>query len=194
MPFTTRVNGVDTEIVGYGYTASGTPEPEVGNDWYPIVIDSYTTAEYESLDAYLASEYGQIFLSSCGVSALVPLATAIQRLADNDINITVHDRQGAYRRYVAGNGALVDSDGKCVIWKVPGDTDYVVLATATANQFTLSPKTGSSSTAVIAAFGEGTMISTEPAVGIREVISGTTYTITSTEGEIITLNPTPANW
>lgn len=90
MPYTTRVNGGDTEIVGYGYTASGSPEPEVGNDWYPIAIDSYRTAEYESLDAYLASEYGKIFLASCGVSALVPLATATQRLAENGINITVH--------------------------------------------------------------------------------------------------------
>ena len=90
LPYTTRVNGNEIEIVGYSYTATGTPEPEVGNDWYPVVIDSYTTAEYESLDAYLASQYGQIFLASCGVSALVPLATATQRLAENGINITVH--------------------------------------------------------------------------------------------------------
>ena len=89
LPYTTRVNGNETEIVGYAYTSTGTPEPEVGNDWYPVVIDSYTTAEYESLDAYIASEYGQILLASCGVSALVPLDTAIQRLADNGINITV---------------------------------------------------------------------------------------------------------
>lgn len=90
MPYTTRVNGNETEIVGYSYTATGTPEPEMGNDWYPLVIDRYTTAEYKSLDAYLASEYGKILLASCGVSALVPLATATQRLADNGINITVH--------------------------------------------------------------------------------------------------------
>lgn len=91
LPYTTRVNGNETEIVGYSYNATGTPEPVVGNDWYPVVIDSYMTAEYESLDAYIASEYGQILLSSCGVSALVPLATAIQRLAENGINITVVD-------------------------------------------------------------------------------------------------------
>lgn len=90
LPYSLRVNGDDTEIVGYGYTATGSPEPEVGNDWYPIVIDGYWTAEYESLDAYLASEYGQDFLAYCGVSALVPVATATQRLADNGINITVH--------------------------------------------------------------------------------------------------------
>ena len=90
LPYSLRVNGNDTEIVGYGYTATGSPEPEVGNDWYPIAIDTYRTAEYANLDAYLASEYGQIFLAYSGVSALVPVATATQRLADNGINITVH--------------------------------------------------------------------------------------------------------
>ena len=90
LPYSLRVNGDDTEIVGYGYTASGSTEPAVGNDWYPIAIDTYRTAEYENLHAYLASEYGKIFLASCHISTLVPVATATKRLADNGINITVH--------------------------------------------------------------------------------------------------------
>ena len=88
----------------------------MGNDWYPVVIDSYTTAEYESLDAYLASEYGKILLASCGVSALVPVDTAIQRLADNDINITRHDFQTLFNRLEpgVGNWYLVNEQGKLV--------------------------------------------------------------------------------
>lgn len=190
-----RVNGNETEIVAYCYDATGVTMPTVGTDWYPVVIDSYTTAEYADLDAYLASEYGSELLPGCGCSAVVPLETAVARLADNGINITVHDRQGAYRRFLSENvGVLVDSDGKCVIWRVPGDTDYVVPTTATANQFTLSPKTETSSTAVIAAFGEGPLIDFEPGVGRNFAISGTNYTITEAAEGIITLNPTPSNW
>lgn len=112
LPYTTRVNGDDTEIVGYGYTATGTPEPEVGNDWYPIVIDTYRTAEYESLDAYLASEDGQATLQGCGVTALVPLATATQRLAENGINITVHDDQ---LYFLADIFAAVNKQGQVLV-------------------------------------------------------------------------------
>lgn len=85
-----RVNGNETEIVGYCYDATGINMPTVGNDWYPVKIDSYLTAEYADLDAYLASEYGSELLPGCGCSSVVPLATATQRLADNGINITVH--------------------------------------------------------------------------------------------------------
>lgn len=147
------------------------------------------------MDAYIASEEGQATLQGCGVSALVPLATATQRLADNDINITVHVREGAYRRFASENvGALVDSDGKCAIWRIPGDSDYVVLTTTTANRFTLSPKTETSAATLIAAFGEGSIIAREPGVGATIEVSGITYTITEASEGFISLTPTPPNW
>lgn len=90
LPYSLRVDGRQTYIVGYAYTPTGTQEPTVGTDWYPVDLDVYDNQEYASVDAFIASEYGQATLQGCGVTALVPLATATQRLADNGINITVH--------------------------------------------------------------------------------------------------------
>lgn len=128
LPYTTRVNGNETEIVGYSYTPNGIEEPTVGNDWYPVVIDSYMTAEYESLDAYLASEYGQIFISSIGVSALVPLATATQRLAENGINITVIEPEMLFNRFDPEGAAylLVNKRGQ-LVYLTEGDNQSFFL-------------------------------------------------------------------
>lgn len=90
LPFTTQVNGTMTEIIGYCYSATGVTRTDVSNDWYPVKITEYITSEFSTLEAWLASEYGQFLYEGCGVSAVVPLATATQRLADNGINITVH--------------------------------------------------------------------------------------------------------
>lgn len=107
-----RENGNETEIVGYCYDATGINMPTVGTDWYPVKIDSYLTAEYESLDAYLASEYGSELLPGCGCSAVVPLATATQRLAENGIYITVHDD---FLLYNAVQKAAVNKQGKLLL-------------------------------------------------------------------------------
>ena len=65
------------------------------------------------MDAYIASESGQATLQGCGVTALVPLATAIQRLADNGINITVIIPVALFNRTdsSSGNTYLVDKRG-----------------------------------------------------------------------------------
>lgn len=90
LPYSLREEGRITYIVGYAYTPTGTQEPEVGNDWYPVDLDGYDNQVYASVDDYIASKSGQDTLQGCGVTALVPLATATQRLAENGINITVH--------------------------------------------------------------------------------------------------------
>lgn len=64
------------------------------------------------MDAYIASENGQATLQGCGVTALVPLATATQRLADNGINITVHDDQ---LYYLADIFAAVNKQGQVLV-------------------------------------------------------------------------------
>lgn len=64
------------------------------------------------MDAYIASEDGQATLQGCGVSGLVPLATAIQRLADNDINITVHDD---YLYYLSDIFGAVNKQGQLLL-------------------------------------------------------------------------------
>lgn len=89
LPYSLRVDGRTTYIVGYSYTSTGTQEPTVGNDWYPVNLDQFDNQNYASVDAYIASENGKATLQGCGVTALVPLATATQRLAENGINITV---------------------------------------------------------------------------------------------------------
>lgn len=123
LPYTTRVNGNETEIVAYCYDATGVTMPTVGTDWYPVVIDSYTTAEYADLDAYLASEYGSELLPGCGCSAVVPLETAVARLSDNDINITVHDDNLLYN---AVQQAAVNKLGQMLLKQVNGQYLRVV--------------------------------------------------------------------
>lgn len=68
------------------------------------------------MDAYIASESGKATLQGCGVSSLVPLETAIQRLAENDINITVIIPVALFNRTdsSSGNTYLVDSRGSLV--------------------------------------------------------------------------------
>lgn len=177
MPYTTRVNGNETEIVGYSYTANGTPEPEVGNDWYPVVIDSYTTAEYENLDAYLASEYGKILLASCKVTALVPLATATQRLADNGINITVHDKKGLYTRDAGGsNGLVVDKEGRAVYFK-GGDDNFVLRFSVTKpNVLTPTKEDEAIVAALVQEYGLGTQLPQPLGNGTVFNIDGISYT------------------
>lgn len=166
----------------------------MGNDWYPIAIDNYTTAEYANLDAYLASEYGQIFLASCGVSALVPLATATQRLANNGINITVHDKQGLYKRDSGGtNGLVVDKNGQAVYF-ISGNVNYFLMF-ATANPATLLPT--DENVVVVGAlvhdYGIGTQLTTIPAAGNDIVIDGITYEVHEVQ-DGLTLTPDPPAW
>lgn len=113
LPYSLRVEGRQTYIVGYAFTPTGVEEPTVGNDWYPLDLDVYDNQEHASVDAYIASEEGQATLQGCGVSGLVPLETAVARLADNDINITVLD--GLYRRMsIDGDYVMVDYRGRLV--------------------------------------------------------------------------------
>lgn len=112
MPYSLVTDGTTVHIVGYAYTATGTQEPTVGTDWYPVNLDQYETTDYASVDAYIASEDGQATLQGCGVSALVPLETALARLADNDINITVHDDQ---LYYLGDIFAAVNKQGQVLI-------------------------------------------------------------------------------
>ena len=112
LPYSLRVDGRQTYIVGYAYTQTGTQEPTVGTDWYPVDLDVFDNQEYASVDAFIASEDGQATLQGCGVSALVPVATAIQRLADNGINITVHDDQ---LYYLGDVFAAVNKQGQMLI-------------------------------------------------------------------------------
>lgn len=190
-----RVNGNDTEIVAYCYDATGVTMPTtVGTDWYPVVIDSYTTAEYADLDAYLASEYGSELLSGCGCSAVVPLATAVARLADNDINITVHVKQGLYKRDSGGtNGLLVDKNGQAVYF-TSGSNNYV-LRFATANPGTLIPTDENDTVvgALIHNYGIGTHLANIPGAGDDIVIDGITYAVFEVS-DGITLTPDPPAW
>ena len=116
LPYSLRVDGRQTYIVGYSYTPKGTEEPTVGTDWYPVDLDVFDNQEYASVDAFIASEDGKATLQGCGVTALVPLETAIQRLADNGINITVIVPQKLFNRLETGVGNLylVNEQGQLV--------------------------------------------------------------------------------
>lgn len=168
--------------------------PTVGNDWYPVVIDSYTTAEYADLDAYLASEYGLELLPGCGCSAVVPLATATQLLAENGINITVRDQPGLFKRNNGGNnGLLVDKKGQAVYF-MGGSTQYVCLY-ATDNPSEMDPTSSSSAAAadLVNSFGLGTQLANIPGEGVPIVIDGITYQVHEV-GNGFSLSPDPPAW
>ena len=112
-----------TEVIGYCYSATGVTRTDVGNDWYPVKIAEYITSEFPTLDAWLASEYGQSLFQGCGVTSLVPLATATQLLAENGINITVHDDFLLYN--TAASGA-VNKLGQLLLKQVNGQYLRVV--------------------------------------------------------------------
>ena len=190
LPYSLKVEGRTTYIVGYSYTPTGTQEPTVGNDWYPVNLDNYDNQEYASVDAYIASEYGQATLQGCGVTALVPLATAIQRLAENDINITV--RQGLYIRSNGGQyGLLVDKEGKYV-----GDSSSygqpfrVNIANSAMEPIADTDPTVAS---MVAEYGRSALLISTPGAGWSQTIDGILYTGGESAGGL-TLTPWPPTW
>ena len=168
--------------------------PTVGTDWYPVVIDSYTTAEYADLDAYLASEYGSELLPGCGCSAVVPLETAVARLADNDINITVHVKQGLYKRDSGGtNGLLVDKNGQAVYF-MGGQTTYVLrYATATPQILIPTDENDTVVGALIHNYGIGSELPSSPSDGGVYTIDGITYTLSEMSSGY-SFTPDPPAW
>ena len=193
LPYSLRVDGRTTYIDGYSYTPTGTQEPTVGNDWYPVVLDEFDNQEYASVDAYIASENGKATLQGCGVSALVPLETAIQRLAENGINITVH-KKGLYRRYNGGSyGVLVDGSGRTVVNKLGGN-NYVFRSTSNTDVVTMLLGSDQTVSEVVQEFGIGTELSFEPDPSSHFVVDGITYTILTQESSEFTISPNPPAW
>lgn len=146
------------------------------------------------MDAYIASEDGQATLQGCGVSALVPLETATQRLADNGINITVHDKQGLYKRDSGGaNGLVVDKNGQAVYF-TSGNVNYFLMF-ATANPATLMPTNENVTVvgALVHDYGIGTQLATIPAAGNDIVIDGITYEVFEVQ-DGLTFTPDPPAW
>ena len=145
------------------------------------------------MDAYIASEGGKATLQGCGVSALVPLATAIQRLAENGINITV--RQGLFLRSSGGveNGLLVDKAGRAVYFKSGGTNNVFIFFVTNPNE--LSPvdeKTGTIA-ALVQEYGLGTQLPQAPSDGTVYNIDGISYTArASSDGFYFT--PAPSAW
>ena len=142
------------------------------------------------MDAFIASEDGQATLQGCGVSALVPLATAIQRLADNGINITV--RQGLYVRSDGGQyGLLVDKEGKYV-----GDSDQnnrpfrVNIANSSLEPIADTDPTVAS---MVAEYGKSTLNIRTPVIGWSQTIDGIRYT-GDEAAEGLVIRPWPPTW
>lgn len=125
LPYSLRVEGRQTYIVGYAFTPTGVEEPTVGNDWYPLDLDVFDNVEYASVDAYIASEEGQATLQGCGVSGLVPLETAVARLADNGINITVVQNPTLFNRQSLTAPVLVNQQGKACVFS--GSTPHALV-------------------------------------------------------------------
>lgn len=146
------------------------------------------------MDAYIASEEGQATLQGCGVSALVPLATATQRLADNGINITVHDKQGLYRRDSGGaNGLIVDKNGQAVYF-MGGETTLVLrYDTATPRDCTPTNANDAVVVGLINSFGIGTQLPSPPSDGGVYVIDGINYNISETSSGYYFI-PDPTAW
>lgn len=193
LPYSLRVDGRQTYIVGYAYTPTGTQEPTVGNDWYPLDLDVYDNQEYASVDAYIASEEGQATLQGCGVTALVPLATATQRLAENDINITV--RQGLYTRSNAGgnNGLLVDKAGRAVYFTDSGTNLVFSFSVSNPNELFPVDEHTASIAALVQTYGLGTQLPQPPESGTVYNIDGISYTVyEGTSGLYFT--PEPSEW
>lgn len=146
------------------------------------------------MDAYIASEEGQATLQGCGVSALVPLETATQRLAENGINITVHDKQGLYRRYNGGDyGVLVDASGRTVVNKLQS-RNFVFRCTSNTDALTMLSSDDQTIAEVVQEFGTGTEIILEPDPGSHFVVDGITYTIATQQGSELTITPNPPAW
>lgn len=193
LPYSLRVDGRTTYIVGYSYTSTGTQEPTVGNDWYPVVLDEFDNQDYASVDAYIASKDGQDTLKGCGVSALVPLATAIQRLADNGINITV--RQGLYVRSNAGGnyGLVVDKAGRAVYF-ISESANYVLRFSVT-NPNVLQPTEENNATVseLVQSYGLGTQIQPVPDSSTVYKIDGISYTLAEGNDSFY-FTPEPPAW
>ena len=168
--------------------------PTVGTDWYPVVIDNYVTAEYADLDAYLASEYGQDLLTGCGVSAVVPLETAVARLAENDINITVHGKEGLYKRDSGGaNGLVVDKNGQAVYF-MGGQVTYVMrYVTATPRDCIPTDANDETVAGLVNSFGIGTQLPDSPSDGGVYTIDGITYTLSEMSSGY-SFTPDPPAW
>lgn len=146
------------------------------------------------MDAYIASEEGHATLQGCGVSALVPLATATQRLAENDINITVHETKGLYRRYNGGEyGVLVDGSGRTVVNKIE-NLNFVFRSTSNTDAVTMLQSSDQSVAEVVQEFGTGTEVSFTPDPSSHFVVDGITYTIATQEGSELTITPNPPAW
>lgn len=146
------------------------------------------------MDAYIASEDGQATLQGCGVSALVPLAIATQQLAENGINITVHDKKGLYRRYNGGDyGVLVDGSGRTVVNKLQ-NRDFVFRSTSNTDAITMLQSSDQTVAEVVQEFGTGTEVSFEPDPSSHFVVDGITYTIATQEGSELTITPNPPAW
>lgn len=193
LPYSLKVDGRTTYIVGYAYTSTGTQEPTVGNDWYPVNLDNYDNQEYASVDAYIASKDGQATLKGCGVSALVPLDTAIQRLAENDINITVH--QGLYMRSNAGGnkGLLVDKAGRAVYFTDKGSNLVFWFSVSNPNELFATDDHTASIAALVQAYGLGTQLSQPPESDTVYNIDGISYTVHE-GGSGIYFTPEPSAW
>lgn len=142
------------------------------------------------MNAYIASENGKATLQGCGVTALVPVETAIQRLADNGINITV--RQGLYVRSNGGQyGLLVDKEGKFV-----GDSNnYGQPFRVDIAKSTLTPIADTDPTiaSMVAEYGRSSLNFPTPGGGWSQTVDGIKYTGTeSPQG--ISILPWPPTW
>ena len=145
------------------------------------------------MDAYIASENGKATLQGCGVSALVPLATAIQRLAENDINITV--RQGLYVRSNAGGnyGLVVDKSGRAVYF-IQGSANNVLRFSVT-NPNALQPIGENNATVaeLVQAYGLGTQLQPAPGTSTVYNIDGISYTLAEGNDGLY-FTPEPPAW
>lgn len=194
MPYSLRVDGRTTYIVGYAYTQTGTQEPTVGNDWYPVNLDEFDNQDYASVDAYIASENGQDTLQGCGVSALVPLATAIQRLADNGINITVHEKKGLYMRNSGGAyGLIVDKNGQAVYFTSQGSRYVQRYNTSGTGDFIPTVESDVTVATLVNSYGLGIELSQAPGQGVTYNIDGITYSVEERQDGMF-LNPNPPAW
>ena len=146
------------------------------------------------MDAYIASENGQATLQGCGVTALVPVATAIQRLAENGINITVHDKKGLYTRDAGGNnGLVVDKEGRAVYFKAGDDNIVIRYSVTTPNVLIPTKEDEATVAALVQEYGLGTQLPQSLGNGTVYNIDGISYT-SNQNSDGFYFTPAPSAW
>ena len=137
--------------------------------------------------AYIASENGQATLKGCGGSALVPVATAIQRLAENDINITVIVPQTLFNRQFNQSDTtfLVNEQGQ-VVYFIDGENSLIFIWDNDRQRYSVVPREEHQE--AVEAWGSLSLGTWTYGQDKTVTVNGVRYTFTA-QGNYYTLTP-----